>query len=92
MKDVEDFNKLRLSVLVTHRMNHQDIAERWARRALLVEEMIKIFKELDIEYRMPPIDVNVRSTQNFKVEEDRFSYLSGFSYAYATTQVNPELV
>ncbi|EXC19952.1 hypothetical protein L484_002633 [Morus notabilis] len=61
MKDVEDLNKLRFSVWLTHRMNHQNIGERWTRRALLVEEMIKVFRELDIEYRMLPLDVNVRS-------------------------------
>ncbi|EXB63953.1 hypothetical protein L484_003336 [Morus notabilis] len=61
MKDAEDLNKLRFSVWLTYRMNHQDIGERWTRRALLVEEMIKVFRELDIEYRMLPLDVNVRS-------------------------------
>ncbi|PON60618.1 Mechanosensitive ion channel [Parasponia andersonii] len=66
MREVEDLNKLKLSVGVTHRMNHQDIGERWARRALLVEEIIKIFKECDFEYRMLPLDINVRSMPNFK--------------------------
>nr|GEY07077.1 retrovirus-related Pol polyprotein from transposon TNT 1-94 [Tanacetum cinerariifolium] len=36
------------------------VPERWKRRGLLVEEMIKIFKDLDIEYRMLPVDINVR--------------------------------
>ncbi|PWA61264.1 hypothetical protein CTI12_AA375940 [Artemisia annua] len=34
---------------------------RWKRRALLVEKMIKILKDLDIEYRMLPLDINVRN-------------------------------
>lgn len=61
VKDVEDMNRLKIAVWLTHRMNHQDMGERWVRRTLLVEEMIKIFRELDIEYRMLPLDVNVRN-------------------------------
>ncbi|KAK9287376.1 hypothetical protein L1049_015794 [Liquidambar formosana] len=45
LKDVEEFNRLRFAVWLNHRMNHQDMGERWARRALLVEEMVKIFRE-----------------------------------------------
>jgi len=63
MRDVEDMNKIKFSVWVSHTMNHQDMGERWTRRSLLVEEMIKIFRELDIEYRMLPMDVNVRTMQ-----------------------------
>lgn len=61
MRDVEDMNRIKFSVWLSHTMNHQDMGERWARRALLVEEMVKIFRELDIEYRMLPMDVNVRN-------------------------------
>jgi hypothetical protein len=61
MREVIDMNKLMMSVWLTHRINYQDIKERWIRRALLVEEMIKVFRELDIEYRMLPLDVNVRN-------------------------------
>lgn len=61
MRDVEDLNKLTISIWPTHKMNYQDIGERWNRRALLVEQMVKIFKELDIQYRLLPLDVNIRS-------------------------------
>ncbi|PIA35557.1 hypothetical protein AQUCO_03500129v1 [Aquilegia coerulea] len=61
VRDVEDLNRLKMSVWPTHRMNHQDMGERWVRRAFLVEEMIKIFRDLDIEYRMLPLDVNMRN-------------------------------
>ncbi|KAI3464759.1 hypothetical protein Pfo_021422 [Paulownia fortunei] len=61
MRDVEDMNRLKFSVWLSHRMNHQDMGERWARRALLVEDMVKTFRELDIEYRLLPLDVNVRN-------------------------------
>lgn len=65
VKDVEDMNKVNLSVWLVHRMNFQNTAERWSRRALLVEEMIRVFKELDIEYRMLALDVNVRNMPAF---------------------------
>ncbi|XP_052202971.1 mechanosensitive ion channel protein 8-like isoform X1 [Diospyros lotus] len=61
LRDVEDMNRLKISVWLSHRMNFQDMGERFTRRALLVEEMIKIFRDLDIEYRMLPLDVNVRN-------------------------------
>ncbi|KAI7745939.1 hypothetical protein M8C21_010613 [Ambrosia artemisiifolia] len=61
VRDVEDLNRLKISIWLSHRMNFQDMGERWQRRALLVEEMIKIFRDLDIEYRMLPVDINVRN-------------------------------
>ena len=59
--DVEDMNKMKMSLWVTHRMNHQEMGERWSKRNLLLEEMIKVFRELDIEYRVLPLDVNIRN-------------------------------
>ncbi|XP_009624107.1 mechanosensitive ion channel protein 8-like [Nicotiana tomentosiformis] len=61
MRDVENLNGIKWSVWPSHTMNHQDMGERWARRALLLEEMVKIFRELDIQYRMLPLDVNIRT-------------------------------
>ncbi|KAJ8561318.1 hypothetical protein K7X08_027508 [Anisodus acutangulus] len=61
MRDVEDLNGIKWSVWLSHTMNHQDMGERWTRRALLVEEMVKIFRELDIQYRMLPVDVNIHN-------------------------------
>ncbi|XWS10840.1 hypothetical protein CRYUN_Cryun38cG0032500 [Craigia yunnanensis] len=60
-KELEELNKVRMAVWLTHTMNHQDMGERWARRALLVEEMFKIFNDLDIKYRLYPVDINVCS-------------------------------
>ncbi|XP_059637231.1 mechanosensitive ion channel protein 6-like [Cornus florida] len=61
MRDLEDMNRLKWSIWLSHRMNFQDMGERWARRDLLVGQLVKMFKELDIQYRMLPHDVNVRS-------------------------------
>jgi hypothetical protein len=60
-KDVEELNRLKIAIWLTHRMNHQDMGERWSRRSLLVEEMAKIFREVDIQYRLLPIDINARA-------------------------------
>ncbi|KAI3419855.1 Mechanosensitive ion channel protein, partial [Psidium guajava] len=60
-REIEDLNRVLMSVWLTHRMNHQDMGEKFVRRARLVEEMIKIFVELDIEYRLRPLDVNIQS-------------------------------
>lgn len=60
-KDHEQLNMVRMAIWPTHRMNFQDMGERFTRRSLLLEEMIKIFKELDINYRLLPLDINVRA-------------------------------
>ncbi|MBA0574004.1 hypothetical protein Golob_001246 [Gossypium lobatum] len=60
-KELEELNRVRIAIWLTHRMNHQDMGERFTRRALLIEEMVKIFNDLDIEYRLYPININVCS-------------------------------
>ncbi|XP_022936287.1 mechanosensitive ion channel protein 8-like [Cucurbita moschata] len=42
MKDVEDLEKVRMSVGLTHKLNHQNMKERWNRRAALVQEIVTI--------------------------------------------------
>ncbi|RWR79268.1 mechanosensitive ion channel protein 6-like protein [Cinnamomum micranthum f. kanehirae] len=71
MKDVVDMNKLQFAVWSQHRMNHQNMGERWARRSCLVEHMIEIFRELDIEFRMLPVDINLRKMP--EMTSSRFS-------------------
>ncbi|VFQ67799.1 unnamed protein product [Cuscuta campestris] len=61
LMNIGDINKLKMSVWLRHRMNFQDMGERWLRRAQLVDEMVKIFKEIDIDYRLYPIDINIRA-------------------------------
>lgn len=55
---------LKMAVWMRHKINHQDMGEKWLRRAQVVEEMVKIFRELDIEYRLFPLDINIRSMPN----------------------------
>ncbi|XP_052193892.1 mechanosensitive ion channel protein 6-like [Diospyros lotus] len=61
LMDIHGLNTVKVSIWLRHRMNHQDVVERFQRRELVIEEMVKIFKELDIEYRLLPLDINVRS-------------------------------
>ncbi|KAL5561260.1 hypothetical protein UlMin_031007 [Ulmus minor] len=61
MKELEDLNRIRMAVWLCHTINHQDMGERFTRRAQLIEEMVRIFRDLDIQYRLYPIDINVRN-------------------------------
>lgn len=68
-KDHDQLSNVKMLVVPMHRMNHQDMGERYDRRSLLIEEMIKIFCDLDIEYRLHPLDVSIRS---MPTTSDRF--------------------
>ncbi|KAJ1254387.1 hypothetical protein BS78_K072300 [Paspalum vaginatum] len=61
LRDVDDTNKLKVSIWFRHTINFQDMGLRFVRRELVLQEMIRILKDLEIEYRMLPIDVNVRN-------------------------------
>ena len=59
--DVDDTNKLKVSIWLRHTLNWQDMGMRFVRRELVLQEMIKVLRDLEIEYRMLPLDVNVRN-------------------------------
>ncbi|XP_076943122.1 mechanosensitive ion channel protein 8-like [Bidens hawaiensis] len=59
LRDAMDTNQIKVSLLISHRMNFQDMDERLKRRALLVGEMIKIFDDLNIECYIIPMEINV---------------------------------
>ncbi|CAM8938027.1 unnamed protein product [Rhodiola kirilowii] len=61
LRDVEELQRLKFSVWLSHKMNFQDMGERFVRRAQLVEEMVRIFKEVDLQYRLYPVEINVRT-------------------------------
>ncbi|PSS12131.1 Mechanosensitive ion channel protein [Actinidia chinensis var. chinensis] len=50
LMNLEELNKIKMSVWLRHRINHQGMGKKLNPRALVVEEMVKIFKALDIEY------------------------------------------
>jgi len=61
LRDVDYTNKLKVSIWLRHTLNFQDMGMRWVRRELVLQEMIRVLKDLEIEYRMLPLDVNVRT-------------------------------
>ncbi|KAF7055937.1 hypothetical protein CFC21_063404 [Triticum aestivum] len=61
LRDVDDTNKLKVSIWLRHTLNFQDMGMRFVRRELVLQEMIRVLRDLDIEYRMLPLDVNVRN-------------------------------
>ncbi|KAJ4851540.1 hypothetical protein Tsubulata_019453 [Turnera subulata] len=56
---VLDLESVKIAIWPRHRINHQDTILRYERRSLLLEEMVKIFQELDVQYRLYPRDVNI---------------------------------
>ncbi|EHA8587648.1 mechanosensitive ion channel protein 6-like [Cocos nucifera] len=60
LRDVDDMNRLKISIWMRHRINFQNMGLRFTRRELVLEETIRILRDLDIEYRMLPLDVNIR--------------------------------
>ncbi|RCV07699.1 hypothetical protein SEVIR_1G271000v4 [Setaria viridis] len=61
LRDVDETNKLKVSIWFRHTLNFQDMGMRFVRRELVLQEMIRVLKDLEIEYRMLPLDVNVRN-------------------------------
>ncbi|XP_039015162.1 mechanosensitive ion channel protein 8-like [Hibiscus syriacus] len=64
VKDLDELNRMKFSLWVTHKMNYQDIGERLERRSRLAEEIACIFREHDIQYRLFPIDINYDDGEN----------------------------
>ncbi|KAG7022741.1 Mechanosensitive ion channel protein 8, partial [Cucurbita argyrosperma subsp. argyrosperma] len=54
MGEFIEIYKLAMSIWLSHTMNHQDIRERWARRSVVVEEVLKICQEFDITPTLVP--------------------------------------
>ncbi|KAM3388845.1 hypothetical protein ACQJBY_011148 [Aegilops geniculata] len=61
LRDIDDTNRLKLTIWCRHTINFQDIGMRYERRELILQEMMKILRDLDIEYRMLQLDINVRN-------------------------------
>nr|XP_043632168.1 mechanosensitive ion channel protein 6-like [Erigeron canadensis] len=61
-KGMENMNRLNMVLWPKHVVNHHDMTQRWERRSQLIVEMIKVFRELGIVCKLPPLDVNVNNT------------------------------
>ncbi|CAK8532744.1 unnamed protein product [Lathyrus sativus] len=56
LKDHEQLNMLRVATWPTHKMDFQDMRERFIKRSILIEELMKIFRDLDIQYHLIPLN------------------------------------
>ncbi|XP_056166700.1 mechanosensitive ion channel protein 10-like [Syzygium oleosum] len=59
VKEIEDVNKLKMGLYVTHTINFQNPRDRNSRRSELVLELKRIFEEVGIKYRLLPQEVQV---------------------------------
>ncbi|GKV17889.1 hypothetical protein SLEP1_g28344 [Rubroshorea leprosula] len=59
VKDIEDLNKMKMALYVTHTINFQNYGDKNSRRSELVLELKKIFESLGIKYRLLPQEVQV---------------------------------
>ncbi|XP_065850823.1 mechanosensitive ion channel protein 10-like [Euphorbia lathyris] len=57
--EIEDVNKMKLTLFVNHTINFHYIGKRLKRRSELVLEMKNLFEELKIEYHLLPQQVNL---------------------------------
>ncbi|OVA17530.1 Mechanosensitive ion channel MscS [Macleaya cordata] len=57
--EIENVDKMKMALYVTHTMNHQNMGEKTNRRSDLVFELKKIFEELSIKYHLLPQEVLV---------------------------------
>ncbi|KAL1811620.1 hypothetical protein ACET3Z_021685 [Daucus carota] len=73
-RDMVELNKVQMSLWPTHKMNHQNAVERYERRGLLVEEIIRIVKEMDIDNLFRPIDINIRNMPTVKSSRTNLDY------------------
>ncbi|KAJ6763410.1 MECHANOSENSITIVE ION CHANNEL PROTEIN 5 [Salix purpurea] len=59
VKEIENVNKMKLTLSVLHTMNHQNYGEKSSRRSELVFELKKIFDNLGIKYHLLPRQVHL---------------------------------
>ncbi|KAK1306500.1 Mechanosensitive ion channel protein 4 [Acorus calamus] len=58
-KEIENVNKMKMALIVTHTMNHQEFGEKNSRRSELIFELKKIFETLGIKYNLLPQEVHL---------------------------------
>ncbi|CAN6703751.1 unnamed protein product [Malus baccata var. baccata] len=59
VKEIENVDKMKMTLCVQHTMNHQNYGEKSARRSELVFELKKIFQNLGIKYHLLPQEINI---------------------------------
>ncbi|KAI3824852.1 hypothetical protein L1987_06323 [Smallanthus sonchifolius] len=56
-----EINTIKLHIWWRHKINFQDMGERYIRKGAVIDEMVRIFKEHDVEYRLYPVDINIKN-------------------------------
>lgn len=59
--NLAEISKIKLQIWWRHKINFQDMTERYIRKGAIIDEMVRIFKEHDVEYRLYPLDINIKS-------------------------------
>ncbi|PKI70098.1 hypothetical protein CRG98_009561 [Punica granatum] len=59
VSEIEDVNKIKISLIVNHKMNFQDYGEKTKRKTELVLELKRIFEDLNIKYNLIPQEVHL---------------------------------
>ncbi|CAN1804599.1 Mechanosensitive ion channel protein 10 [Linum perenne] len=59
VKEIENVDKMKLSLCVQHTMNHQNYGEKSMRKSELVFELKKMFENLGIKYHLLPQQVHL---------------------------------
>ncbi|WCJ27708.1 Mechanosensitive ion channel family protein [Euphorbia peplus] len=59
VREIEEVNKMKLTLCVLHTMNHQNYGEKSARRSELVFELKKILENLGIRYHLLPQEIHL---------------------------------
>lgn len=60
VKEIEDVNKMKMALYITHTINFQNYGDKTSRRTDLVLELKRIFEELDIKYHLLPQEIYLR--------------------------------
>ncbi|KAK2975963.1 hypothetical protein RJ640_012994, partial [Escallonia rubra] len=60
IKEIEDLNKMKMGLGLSHTMNFQNFGEKSDRRSDLLFELKKIFEDLGIKYHLLPQEVHIR--------------------------------
>ncbi|KAL3739129.1 hypothetical protein ACJRO7_020517 [Eucalyptus globulus] len=72
VKEIENMNKMKMSLRVQHTMNHQNYGEGSSRKSELILELKKMFENLDIKYHLLPQEIHL-SQVNLPTGTDRFA-------------------
>ncbi|KAK4422192.1 Mechanosensitive ion channel protein 10 [Sesamum alatum] len=71
VKEIENVNKIKMTLFFNHTMNFQDYPEKSRRKTDLVLEMKKIFEDLNIRYDLLPQEVHLFESKTTAAETSK---------------------